>query len=161
MKNYESQCSNCGVETDSPYCPNCGQRRIKRFTWSHIFHIFLKSIEFEKGFLYNLKNLTLRPGKTIHEYIGGKTKSYLNPITYFILIITILAILEVISKNYIIYGLGFFSETGLEEGDKIKYILLILGFNIGMAIGHQLVFRKDYNLTESWIISLFVTSQLF
>jgi len=30
-----------------------------------------------------------------------------------------------------------------------------------MAIGHQLVFRKEYNLTESWIISLFVSSQLF
>lgn len=157
----KSQCSNCGEETVSPYCPNCGQRRINRFTWSHIIKIFLKSIEFEKGFLYNLKNLILRPGKTIHEYLDGKTKSYLNPITYFILIISLLAILEEISKNFTIYGLGFFSETGLEEGNKIKYILLILGFNIGMAIGHQLVFRKDYNLTESWIISLFVSSQLF
>lgn len=157
----QSQCSNCGKEMNSHYCPNCGQMKINRFTWSHIFNIFLKSIEFEKGFLYNLKNLTLRPGKTVHEYIGGKTIYYLNPITYFILIISFLAILEVISKNYTIYGIGFFSETGLEEGNKIKYILSILGFSIGMAVGHQLVFRKDYNLTESWIISLFVSSQLF
>ena len=66
-----------------------------------------------------------------------------------------------ISKNYAIYGIGFFSETGLEEGNKIQYILSILGFSFGMAIGHQLVFRKEYNLTESWIISLFVSSQLF
>jgi len=43
----------------------------------------------DKGLLFNLKNLTLYPKKTILDYINGKRRQVLNPISYAIITISV------------------------------------------------------------------------
>ena len=52
-------CSNCDANAPNRYCDNCSQYQA-------------------------IKQLT-RPGKVAHEYIEGKIKRILNPVTYFLL----------------------------------------------------------------------------
>lgn len=102
-------CLNCNTEINSKFCPNCGQ---KASTERITFKSFSRSvtsdiINADKGILFNLKNLTIRPGKSINDYIDGKRKNIFNPISYALLTIS----------AYLILSKYIGSESGLKEED--------------------------------------------
>lgn len=85
-------CANCGRELapDFTVCPGCGQKvSIHRFTIPHILHELLHAFTHaDKGALHLLKELALRPGMVLQEYIlERKRKKYFNPFTLLLLIL--------------------------------------------------------------------------
>ena len=48
----------------------------------------------DRGILFNLKNLTLHPKRTIINYINGKRRYILNPVSYAIITISIYLFLD-------------------------------------------------------------------
>ena len=86
-------CKNCENEFEGEYCNECGQRVIDKITWNHIMGSWLSAFNVEKGFAYNLRELTIRPGAAIRKYIGGVTKPFLNPLSYFLLSLAFLLLL--------------------------------------------------------------------
>jgi len=54
----------------------------------------IDSLNLEKGILYTAKELTIRPGKTIRNYIEGKRVRYSNPVKYLLLISAIAAFIN-------------------------------------------------------------------
>lgn len=86
----EITCKNCNNTTTGNFCSTCGQStKTSRIDLHNIVHNFLHGIlHVDQGFFYTMKELTLRPGKTIRNYFAGKRVSYFNPFGYFFLIAT-------------------------------------------------------------------------
>ncbi|HTE23002.1 DUF3667 domain-containing protein [Flavitalea sp.] len=95
-----SNCLNCEVTLDfqARYCPNCGQKtNTHRLTLSHILHDFFHALTHaDKGILYLLRALALKPGIAAEEYIAGKRVKYFNPFSLFLILMGI----YVISNNF-------------------------------------------------------------
>ncbi|MCU0434836.1 MAG: DUF3667 domain-containing protein [Bacteroidia bacterium] len=93
----EPVCLNCHTAVSGvAFCPTCGQKTsLHRFTLSHIGHeVFHTLTHTDKGALYLIRELTLRPGVVISEYISGKRKKYFNPFTFFFLILSFVLVVN-------------------------------------------------------------------
>lgn len=87
-----AHCVNCNrpLSPDFKVCPECGQKiKIHRFTITHILHELLHAFTHaDKGALHMLKELAIRPGIVLQEYIlEGKRKKYFNPFTLLLIIL--------------------------------------------------------------------------
>lgn len=85
------ECKNCNSLSSGKFCPNCGQAtNTHKINLFHIIHEFTHGIlHVDKGILFTAKELTLRPGKTIRNYLSGKRICYFKPFGYFFLLATI------------------------------------------------------------------------
>lgn len=87
---HQANCLNCNAELAAVqhFCSNCGQKNpVHRITFSHVIHEFFHAFTHaDKGILFLLKELTLRPGQVAREYVAGKRKKYFNPFTFFLLV---------------------------------------------------------------------------
>ena len=77
-------CTNCQFEFEGKYCPECGQKAdTRRITWAMVLQDLVSGItNVERGFWYNLKALTLRPGAEIESYLQGRWKTFYHPLKY-------------------------------------------------------------------------------
>ncbi|GAA4454216.1 DUF3667 domain-containing protein [Rurimicrobium arvi] len=85
-----SHCLNCENELKGNFCENCGQRaNTHRLSIVHfIAHDFLHGIlHVDKGILFTLRGMLLRPGFTAREYIEGKRIRHFNFLTLLVLLI--------------------------------------------------------------------------
>lgn len=85
-------CPNCSAplqETDR-FCARCGQKTHQhRFNLPHIFHEFFHAFTHaDKGVLMLVRDLALRPGRVLREYIVEfKRARYFNPFTLLLLVL--------------------------------------------------------------------------
>lgn len=164
-------CINCKSNFNGEYCPNCGEKKnIERISFiSTVTTAYSGLIDMDKGFLYNLKNLTLSPQKTILQYIRGKRKHIFNPISYAIISVT--AYLIVISLvKFDLPDIAKVDETSFKKG------LMKDSFETGKFIGENLknfwllnivylslftkLFFKKYNFFEHLAINSFIIGHL-
>jgi hypothetical protein len=77
-------CKNCGHIVDSKFCGNCGQSSaVGRIDFANFVHeVSLSLFQVDRGFFYTLKELTIRPGDSLKEFLDGKRKSHFKPIAY-------------------------------------------------------------------------------
>jgi uncharacterized membrane protein (DUF106 family) len=94
-------CKNCEVNFEGKFCPNCSQKAAThRFTLGHFVHELLHALTHtDKGILFLIKELFLKPGKVALEYNEGKRKKYFNPIT-FLLLMTALQVFAVSKTGF-------------------------------------------------------------
>src|SRR5688572_27774986 len=95
--NKVSICKNCGSRVAENFCPKCGQKKnVHRFTLKHIIHDFIHVFtHLERGLPFLIKELFIRPGDTVKEYIEGKRNKYYNPFQYFVLSTAVVVFLTV------------------------------------------------------------------
>ena len=86
-----NRCKNCSNDLTGNYCSNCGQSvHTSRINLHYIIHEFLHGVlHVDKGIIYTCKELTIRPGKTIRNYLSGKRVNYFKPFGYLFLLATI------------------------------------------------------------------------
>ena len=161
-------CITCGLEHQHKFCPNCGEPRLtKKITFSSIIEdTFSSVINMDRGILFNIKSLVVHPKKITLDYVSGKRKGVLNPISFLVLSIT----LYLIILNYIhppkkaidlsdpaMTALRRASvETGhfLREYIKYFWVLSVLPFGLSLRI-----FFHRYNYFEHVAVSSFVMAQ--
>lgn len=79
-------CPNCGSQAAQRFCAGCGQRSIGRLTLRELFRMAKeKLLDSEQGLLPTLRFMITRPGKVPRDFIDGKRRRYLNPLTFFVL----------------------------------------------------------------------------
>ena len=160
-------CINCKHEHQEKFCPNCGEKSdVKKITFTSIVENAFSTItNMDKGFLFNIKALISNPRKITNDYILGKRKGILNPISFLIISISIYLIVEsffkipndqietiAISEDYskaYIYGLA----TGKLIYIYLKYFLIFSIFPLGNST--KIIFNK-YNYLEHISISSFI-----
>ena len=74
-------CKNCGNSFEGKYCNVCGQKAsTHRYSRQAILHdLPLTIFHLQDGFLFTIKELVVRPGNMIREYLAGKRMLYSNP----------------------------------------------------------------------------------
>ncbi len=83
-----NHCFNCNhtLQAESKYCPQCGREQsLKRINGKYIVSEVGSVLNFEKGFFYTIKELLLRPGKTVQEFINRDRKRIVKPIIFLII----------------------------------------------------------------------------
>lgn len=100
MTETSTACKNCGSHLTGKFCQNCGQKvGIHRITFTHFLHDFFHAVTHaDKGFLFLVKELIVRPGFVAREYLDGKRKKYFNPLTFFVICSAIWAL--AVSKSH-------------------------------------------------------------
>lgn len=157
------QCLNCQTPLISHYCHHCGQKAAThRITPGHFLaHDLLHGLwHIDKGLLYTLKELFIRPGATAAAYISGKRIRYYN---FFYLLLLVLG-LNILTVHL------FTSWYGIEEAprpapdspatlDATEYlrahvkliIFLLIPF---FAVNGAILFRRlRYNIAEHAILA--------
>lgn len=183
-------CANCGraiAGTDQKFCPACGQPTpAHRIDWHFLGHELEHSVlHMDRGILFSLKNLMLRPGHLMRDYIEGRRGNQVKPL----LLIMITAALVVFLTRYVA-GVGVMdsmvasgnADAARLHGDlpfdpanvfaafnRVKewtnghfalVTLLLLPFE---ALAFKLAFRRfrELNYPEWLVITAFLTVQAF
>jgi uncharacterized protein DUF3667 len=107
-------CKNCGEPVEKKFCPSCGQKAsVKRIEMKWLLHQLPHAVwHIEKGFFYNVKQLFIRPGHAIHDFLIGKRKPFFNPLSYLAILILV--------NSLIMYYLEIHRYGIQEDGDMTK-----------------------------------------
>lgn len=98
-------CVNCGRAVTAPdqaYCPGCGQPTpVHRIDWHFLGHELEHSVlHMDRGILYSLKGLMLRPGHLMRDYIEGRRGGQVKPL----MLLMIMAAVVVLASKFFLQG---------------------------------------------------------
>jgi len=81
-------CLNCGAFVENRFCSKCGQENTEsRKSFHHLFIHFVSDLVHYDGSLWKtVRYLLFSPAKLTREYMGGKRKSYVDPVKLYIFI---------------------------------------------------------------------------
>ena len=155
-------CKNCNNTVDNKFCGNCGQpMQIKRVDKDYILHEIWHILHFEKGIFYTIKELLVRPGQNIKEFIAENRSRLVKPIIFIIitsLIYTLVNNSFHIEQEYVEFHGAEQSATSLIFSwvqHHYGYANIIMGLHI--AFWGKLFFKKyEYNFFEILILLCFV-----
>lgn len=88
------ECASCKNEFQGSYCPRCGQSaQIGRFSFKTAFLLFLDVWGMgNRSMFRSLRDLVLRPGYMIRDYLGGMQSAYFPPFKMFFVLAAISAL---------------------------------------------------------------------
>lgn len=165
MKNT---CKNCGHLFIGNFCNHCGQeanttRLNSRFLWNDVQQGLLN---FDRGLFFTLKQLSLRPGASIREFVEGKRVNFSSPIAFVLVLATIYAALfhffHVDMFQNINHTPNSYDDTYYKLTESIvnHYALYSLGMIPFSAIVSYVIFRKQgYNYIEHLVLNIYLTGQ--
>lgn len=90
------ECSSCGTEYQGNYCPRCGQSStVDRFSFKKALQHFLDVWGMgNRSMFRSLRDLVLRPGYMIRDYLSGMQSAYFPPFKMFFILLTFFIIIE-------------------------------------------------------------------
>ncbi|MCU4175222.1 DUF3667 domain-containing protein [Carboxylicivirga sp. N1Y90] len=155
-------CINCQTEVDQNYCPSCGHPRVlKRIDGHYILHEVRNVLNFEKGILYTIRGLSIRPGKNIRGFLNEDRNRLVKPIVFLIVTSLIYSLINTFfhfEEAYISYsGESTSATTSIFAWvqSNYGYANIILAVFIGFWL--KLFFRKlPFNFFEILIMLCFV-----
>ena len=183
-------CANCGLAicgADQKFCPACGQPTpAHRIDWHFLGHELEHSVlHMDRGIFYSLKNLMLRPGHFIRDYIEGRRARHVKPL----MLIMILAAAMVFLAKYFLDGdlvgsglsAGGTAAVSVKMGGQFDPTRLVKAFEVVTewmnrnytattlmllpleALAFKWAFRRVGNLNypEWLVITTFLTAQSF
>ena len=83
-------CASCGTQFEGNYCPRCGQSAmIGRFSFKTAIKLFVDVWGLgNRGMFRSIRDLLLRPGYMIRDYLRGMQSAYFPPFKMFFLLTT-------------------------------------------------------------------------
>ena len=111
-------CPTCGTQFEGNYCPRCGQSsKIGRYSFKNAFLLFLDVWGLgNRGMFRTIRDLILRPGYMIRDYLQGMQMAYFPPFKLFFLLIALSLLVE---SGLNIKGVNRFEES-MEMFDQIE-----------------------------------------
>ena len=155
-------CKNCETEVIQNYCPNCGTPVVlKRINGQYILKEISSVLNFDRGILYTIRELLLRPGKNIQTFVLEDRNRLVKPIIFII----ITSLIYTLAQQFLHFEDGYLNAGGFEESATTNifgWIQKNYGYaNIIMAIfiagWIKVFFRKyEYNFFEILILLCFL-----
>lgn len=159
------------------FCPDCGQKLLpERLTVKSVSaNAFISIFNLERGFFYTIKELLIKPGELIENYLKGATKKYHNPIGLSIFLMTISVVIMALfmdndayldsmiaQTRIMIESMGLpFEEKGFRKSMNVIqnfYTVLPLLFIPGFALFAKLIFSsKKLNFAEHMVVFIYST----
>ena len=95
ISTHHSICKHCGSEVNGDYCSNCGYpKEVKRITSSYLLGEIGSVLNLDKGIFFTIRELLLRPGKSIRKYVEEDRKYLISPIVFIIICSLIYTLLQ-------------------------------------------------------------------
>ena len=96
LSDANHQCASCGEEYQGNYCPRCGQsNQVGRFSFKKALLLFLDVWGMgNRSMFRSLRDLMLRPGYLIRDYIGGMQSAYFPPFKMFFILAALALLVE-------------------------------------------------------------------
>lgn len=90
------KCKNCDQNIDTNFCPNCGQSaKVGEINLSYFLQEMTDSLfQINRGFFFTMRELFIRPGESIREYLSGKRRNHFKPVAYVLTLSTIYFIIS-------------------------------------------------------------------
>lgn len=154
-------CKKCQNEISQNYCSNCGsQKELKRIDKDYIIAEIGSVLNFDRGILYTIKELLIRPGTTIKKFILEDRNRLVKPIIFIIissLVYTICRQVLDFEDNYIYVDDLNSTSTAIFKWIQNNYGYGNLIMGIFIAFWTKVLFRKyPYNFYEILILLCFV-----
>jgi len=156
-------CLSCNEVITGKYCSNCGQKaKLDRINGHYIKHEIEHVLHLEKGIFFTVKELILRPGKTVRSFISENRTRLVKPIIFVIVTSLIYSLLS----HAFHMDTSYISLQNADSGSAVNYLdkwvnehygysNLMMSLFIGLWI--RLFFRNyDYNFYEILILLCFV-----
>ncbi len=91
LSDEQHECATCGTRYDGNYCPRCGQSaKIGRYSFKNAFLLFLDVWGLgNRGMFRSIRDLILRPGYMIRDYLRGMQMAYFPPFKMFFLLLAL------------------------------------------------------------------------
>ena len=88
MTENEHECHNCHDHYKGNYCPRCGQsEKLGRYSLKTAFYNFLDATGMgDRGMFRTMRDLILRPGYLIRDFVNGMQASYFGPFKMYFLL---------------------------------------------------------------------------
>ncbi len=167
-------CKNCDFTFDGKFCPQCGQKaKTKRITMRQVLKDLQQHfIHVDQGFLYTIRQLLLRPGHSIREYIAGKRVRHVRPLKFVFWSVAIsFLVFHYVGLDRDMAEKMVNQQTGSERArimsEKIYQLItdhptILLFFMIPMiALWSRALFRrKDYNYAEHFVLNAYLMGEL-
>lgn len=96
LSEEEHECATCGTRFEGNYCPRCGQSaRIGRYSFKKALLLFLDVWGVgNRGMFRSIRDLILRPGYMIRDYLRGMQMAYFPPFKMFFLLIALSLVVD-------------------------------------------------------------------
>lgn len=117
----KSICKNCDHTFEGNFCNYCGQSvNTKEINFGSILQEIQQSIlQIDKGIIYTTKELLIRPGHSIREYINGKRIQHFKPFAYILILSTIYVLMTQFSDKTTFLEEIFRGMTdGMKDGEN-------------------------------------------
>jgi len=152
-------CRHCSTTINGNFCCNCGQPvQVKRVDSHYVLHEIQHILHFEKGILYTVKELLIRPEKSIKAFIADDRSRLVKPVVFIIitsLIYTVIAHFFHTEKEYIEAKSTTVGAIFDWVQSHYGYANIVLGLFIAFWL--KLFFKKyGYNFFELLILLCFV-----
>jgi len=168
-------CKNCNQVIDGQFCKYCGQStKVDRINLPNFLSELSTSVfQVNKGFFYSLKELFVRPGHSIREYLSGKRKKHFKPITYVLTLSTVYFLLTQILKGSTFINdfiTGFTNASDLSEIDtkqltilnwfakNYAYTMLML-LPLSAFASYLAFLKTGFNYLEHFVLNAYVMGQ--
>ncbi|RAJ77376.1 uncharacterized protein DUF3667 [Chitinophaga dinghuensis] len=154
-------CRNCNKTVSTQYCGHCGTPiALKRVDRHYVVHEIQHVLHFEKGILYTVKELFIRPGRNIRIFLNENRSRLVKPIIFIIITSLLFSTISHIfhqERDYTaapLAGSTYMAFLAWLEG-HIGYGNLIIGAFVAFWL--KLLFKKSgYNYFEYIIMLCFV-----
>lgn len=169
----KNTCKNCDNPILNNYCNVCGQStKTGRINLHYLYHELQHSIlHVDKGILYTIKELFIRPGESIRNYLEGKRVNYFKPFGFVIILATVYGFIAHylnINPQFDIENSGpalkeqmnLLRELNLKMYEWMYshysfYMLICIPF---VSLSTFLLFRRNnYNYFEHIVINAYIT----
>ena len=155
-------CKRCNTELSLNFCPNCGRpKKLDRINGQYILSEISSVLNFEKGILFTIRELLIRPGQSVRNFISEDRNRLVKPIIFIIITSLIYSLINhyfQIEDVYVTYKEVKQSTTGYIFKwiqDHYGYANIIMG--VFIALWTKLFFKKyDYNFFEILVLLCFV-----
>lgn len=154
--------------TENPQAskPNEGQQqKLKRIDSHYVSHELFHLFHLEKGFLFNVKELSIRPAQSIRDFLEKNRDRHMKPIAYLVFC----ALLYTLIYNAYKPDPVAASEDGYFKGSNVEVIRHWVNTHFGytyiissfvIAGWTKLLFRNyRYNLFEIMTLMCFIAGQ--
>lgn len=168
-------CKNCEHAFEGGFCNNCGQNsKVERINVKNFLNELTESVfQVNKGFFYTFKELFIRPGDSIREFINGKRKKHFKPIAYALVFSTLYFLLsQVIGENTWMYEfISGSSDVTNNSAKGMEMPPIIVWFSKNFAYATLVLlpifslasfivfFRAGLNYLEHIVLNSYITGQ--
>lgn len=173
IQNQNNRCLNCGREAKGNFCSHCGQRtHLNEITVKELFFALARSFNLEKGVLYTAKQLSIRPGAAIREYIEGKRIHFTNPIKYLLLISAVAAFMNIYIPYEELIQVQIDSdkanakevEAQILQSVSIVYrqyfsLIMVASIPIISLLTRLFFYKHKVNLAKNMVLNTFLSAQ--